>query len=58
MAYNTWVYLLVVLMTEPGHNDVGTFGDDILQSVQAIEPSVKLYVPCGQGVHGIYPVLE
>ena len=52
------IYLLVVLITGPGHIDIGTFEDDILQFMQAVEPSVKLYVPCGQGVHGIYPVLE
>ena len=26
--------------------------------MQAVEPSAKLYVPCGQRLHGIYPVLE
>ena len=50
------MYLLVVLIT--GHIDVGTLPDDILQFTQAVEPSAKLYDPCGQGVHGIYPVLE
>ena len=50
------MYLLVVLIT--GHIDVGTSPDDILQFTQAVEPSSKLYDPCGQGVHGIYPVLE
>ena len=47
-----------MLITVPGHIDVGTFVDDMVQFMQAVEPSVKLYVPCGQGVHGIYPVLE
>ena len=50
------IYLLVVLTT--GHTDVGTFVDDILQSIQAVEPLAKVYDPCGQGVHGSYPVLE
>ena len=50
------LYLLVVLVTR--HIDVGTSVDDILQFMQVVEPSAKLYVPCGQGVHGIYPVLE
>ena len=45
-----------MLMT--GHIDVGTSVDDTLQFTQPVEPSAKLYVPCGQGVHGIYPVLE
>ena len=52
------IYLLVVLITGPGHIDIGIFEDDILQFMQAVEPSAELYVPCGQGVHGIYPVLE
>ena len=50
------VYLLVVLTT--GHIDVGTSVDAILQSMLAVEPLVKAYDPCGQGVHGLYPVLE
>ena len=45
-----------MLMT--GHIDVGTSIDATLQFTQTVEPSAKLYVPCGQGVHGIYPVLE
>ena len=50
------MYLLVVLTT--GHIDVGTFADDTLQSMQAVEPLIKVYEPCGQGLHGSYPVLE
>ena len=41
-----------------GHIDMGTSVDDILQSMQALEPLAKVYVPCGQGVHGSTPALE
>jgi len=50
-----YVYLLVVTA---GHIDVGTSDDDVLQFKQAVEPFTKVYDPCGQGVHGSYPVLE
>ena len=41
-----------------GHIDVGTSGDDILQSMQAVEPLAKVYDPSGQRVHGSRPVPE
>ena len=51
------LYLLVVVLIA-GHIDVGTFVDDTLQSMQAVEPLAKVYDPCGQGLHGSRPVLE
>ena len=54
----TKLYLLIVFRIFSGHIDVGTLVDAILQFMQTVEPSAKLYVPCGQGIHGIYPVLE
>lgn len=48
--------LLVVLTN--GHIDAGTCVDDMLQFMQAVEPLTKVYDPCGQGLHGSYPVLE
>ena len=50
------VNLLAVLII--GHIDVGTSMDDILQLMQTVEPLTKENDPCGQGLHGSYPVLE
>ena len=49
------VYIIYLPVDLKEHIDVGV---DILQFTQAVEPLAKLYDPCGQGVHGIYPVLE
>ena len=51
------LYLLVVVLIA-GQMDIGTFVDDTLQSMQAVEPLSKVYDPCGQGLHGSCPVLE
>ena len=50
------IYLLVVLRF--GHTEAGTLVDVILQLMHTVEALLKVYDPCGQGVHGSYPVLE
>ena len=49
-------YLLVELIT--GHSDVGTLLENILQFIQVVEPLIRVYDPCGQILHGSYPVEE
>ena len=46
------------MVLRTGHIDTGTFVDDTLQFMQAVELLTKVYDPCGQGLHGSYPVLE
>ena len=41
-----------------GHIELGTLVDVTLQLMHVVEALLKVYDPCGQGVHGSYPVLE